>query len=230
MTYQYLTDAAPEMYPAPDGIAKSVLLNTNKLKFLLIASPTREDLEESIEQYGIKRLEGRWTELLEPPTNGRESYIQALQIKHPKLRTLPSAAIMNLLGESMIAGAIERVQSMSLAEQRDLVQPLKPTSIGEMLALYKDTQIDQTGYRYLRHELGKSASTLDFFGRLTNTLFSGIAESDYTLGTPKPGFHQPRVFEYLGMAAARGWILFPFISGESGTNEMYALMHRSNTK
>lgn len=44
MTYQYLTDAAPEMYPAPDGIAKSVLLNTNKLKFLLIASPTREDL------------------------------------------------------------------------------------------------------------------------------------------------------------------------------------------
>lgn len=230
MIYPYLTDAAPEMYPAPGGIAKSVLLNPNKLKFLLIASPTREELEESIEQYGVKRLEGRWTELLEPPTNGRENYIQALQIKHPKLRTLPSAAIMKLLDESMIAGAIERIRLMSLAEQRDLVLPLKPTNIGEMLALYKDTQIDQTGYRYLQHELGKSASALDFFGRLTNTLFSGIAESDYTLGTPKPGFHQPRVFEYLGMVATRGWILFPFISGESGTNEMYALMHRSNTK
>lgn len=230
MTYLYLTDEAPEMYPAPGDIAKAVLLNPNKLKFLLIANPTREELAESIEQHALKRLEGRWTELLESPRYGKENYIQALQIKHPKLRTLPFAAIMQLLGESMVAGAIKRVRSMSLAEQRDLVQPLKPKSIGEMLALYKDTQIDQTGYRYLQHELGKSASALDFFGSLTNTLFSGIADTDYTRGTPKLGFHQPRVFEYLGMVAARGWLLFPFITGESGSNEMYALMHRSNTK
>lgn len=229
MTYQYLTDEKPEIYPAPDDVAKPVLLNPNKLKFLLIANPTLDELAESIEQHALKRLEDRWTELLEP--NALGTFIQALQVKEPRLRALPGEQVMQLLGVSGVNAAVERVRSMSFDEQRALVHPLKPTSIAEMLALYRDTShIDQTGYRYLRHELGNSKSALEFFGRLTEALLSGFAQTDYTLGTPKLGIHQPRVFEYLGMAAARGWLLFPFITGESGINELYALMHRSNTR
>ena len=230
MIYSYLTDEAPEIYPAPGDIAKSVLLNPNKLKFLLIADPTREQLAAAIEQHALLRMDGRWAELMEPPVNKRADYIQALQIKHQTFRALPIEAVRRLVGASSVADAMARVSALTVDEQRKLVLPLKPTTIADMLALYRDVVVDQTGYRYLKHELENSSTALDFFGNLTNTLFRGFSDTDYTLGTPKLGFHQPRIFEFLSMAAARGWLLFPFVTSGSGSNETYALMHRSNTK
>lgn len=229
MTYQYLSEEPPEIFPAPGGIAKSVLLNPNKLKFMLLAEPYLDDLTEAIEQHAIKRLEDRWAEILEPNNSGR--FIPALQVIEPRLRTLPPESVLQLLGVSGIKPVLKRVRSMSLEEQRKLVEPLKPKTVADMLAVYKDTSnIDQTGYRYLRHELSKAKSAQEFFGNLTTALFTGFASTDYTLGTPKLGFHQPRVFEFLGMALERGWLLFPFITGESGVNEVRALMHRDNTR
>jgi hypothetical protein len=229
MIYQYLSEEQPETYPAHGGTAESVLLNPNKLKFMLLAEPSLDDLAELTEKHANKRLEDRWAEILQPNASG--GLICALQVKAPNLRTLPPESVMQLLGVSGIRPVLTRVRSMSLEEQRSLVEPLKPKTVAEMLALYQDTSnIDQTGYRYLRHELSKAKSAREFFGNLTTALFTGFASTNYMLGTPKLGFHQPRVFEFLGMALERGWLLFPFITGESGTNEVRALMHRENTR
>ena len=82
----------------------------------------------------------------------------------------------------------ERICKLSFDEQRKLVAPLKPRTTAEMLALYQDTShIDQTGYRYLRHELSKANSVSEFFGNLTTTIFTGIADTDYTLATQNKG-------------------------------------------
>lgn len=229
MTHQYLSEEPPETYPAPGDRAKAVLLNPQKLKFVLLAEPSLDQLAEAIEQHAAKRLEERWSEILEVNTSGRS--IQGLQVIHPRLRTLPVEPVLELLGVSGIKPVLRRVRAMPIDEQRKLIAPLKPKTVAEMLAVYRDTSnIDQTGYRYLRHELGKAKSAREFFGNLTTALFTGFASTDYTLGSPKLGFHQPRVFEYLGMALERGWLLFPFITGESGINEVRALMHRDNTR
>lgn len=229
MTYQYLSDEPPETYATPGDIDKPVLLNPNKLKFLLLVEPSLEELTETIEKHALLRMEDRWTEILQP--NQRGIVIQALQANAPKLRTLPPELVTQLLGVTNPTAVTKRLRDLSVEEQRGLVAPLKPKSVSEMLALYLDTsQIDQTGYRYFRHELSKVKSAREFFGNLTTALFTGFASTDYTLGNPKLGFHQPRIFEFLGMALERGWLLFPFITGESGTNEVRALMHRDNTR
>lgn len=229
MTYQYLSDEPPETYPTPGDIDKPILLNPHKLKFLLLAEPSLEELADAIEQHATRRLEDRWAELVEP--NNAGTFIQALQVTVQRLRTLPPDRVVQLLGVTGPRPIAKRLRSLSFDEQRELVAPLKPKTIAEMLALYQDTShMDQTGYRYLRHELSKAKSAREFFGNLTTTLFTGFATTDYTLGSPKLGFHQPRIFEYLGMAVERGWLLFPFITGESGTNEIRALMHRENTR
>lgn len=229
MTYLYLSEERPETYPTPGDIDQPVLLNPHKLKFLLISNPSLDELGAAIEEHARKRLEDRWSEMQQ--VNGKGAFIQALQVKEPRLRCLPAELVLKLLGVSGTRPVTNRLRSMTLEEQRALVAPLKPANIAEMLALYQDTShIDQTGYRYLRHELSKAKSSREFFGSLTNTLYADIAPGDYTSGVPKLGFHQPRIFEFLGMSAQRGWLLFPFITGESGTNEVRALMHRDNTR
>jgi hypothetical protein len=229
MTYKYLSDEPPETYATPGDIDKPVLFNPHKLKFLLLVEPSLKELAETIEKHALLRMEDRWTEIL--ALNNKGTFIQALQAKDPGLRTLPPELINKLLGVTGTRAVTARLQSLSPEEQRDLVAPLKPKSVSEMLALYQDTShIDQTGYRYFRHELSKVKSAREFFGNLTTTLFTGFASADYTVGNPRLGFHQPRIFEYLGMALERGWLLFPFITGESGTNELRALMHRDNTR
>lgn len=229
MTNKYITDEIAESFPVLDGITKPVQLNTHKLKFILIHNPSMEELSQTIEEHALIRLEDRWIELMQGNLKG--SSIQALSVKTPNMKSLPSDLIYKLLGVTGIKTAERRLKAMSLDEQRLLAARLKPSTVPEMLALYQDSaHIDQTGYRYLRYELTKAKSAIEFFESLLTNLFNDIVLTDYTLGTPKIGRHQPRILEVLGMAVKRGWLLFPFITGESGINEMRALMHRENVR
>ncbi|MFN5191037.1 MAG: VPA1269 family protein [Burkholderiales bacterium] len=229
MTYHYLSDEVPESFVSYGAIDTPVLLNPNKLKFLLIQKPSLDELAVAIENYALKRLEDRWVELQATFHPGKA--IKALQWRHPKMRAIPVEIFEQILGVVGHKPTRRRLGSLSVDDQRALVAPFKPRNIAEMLAIFKDAGgIDQTGYRYLKHELGESSSSLEFFGRLTATLFSGFAQTDYKLGSPKLAFHQPRIFEFLGMSVARGWLLFPFITGESETNDACALMHRDNSR
>lgn len=229
MTYEYLTEELPESFVVPGDPASHVQFNPNKLKFLLLAPPRLDELRLAIEEYADKRIEARWAELMLPTSTN--TGIHALKSWSKKLVCLVHEPVQRLMGEPAVQPFLRRLRAMSIEEQRTFIQPLKPKSAAEMLALFRDTPAnDMTGYRYFSRVLDESRSAVDFFGKLTDALFAGFAESDYTLGSPKLGFHQPRIFEFLGMALTRGWLLFPFITGESGTNSIRALMHRENTQ
>lgn len=204
MTYRYVTEEGCEVFATPAG-GSVVKLNTNRRKFLVIGLPSLAALRDSIEEYALKVVEDRWDELMVP---GRGASIYALQVTSHKLVAIQKAPVMKLAGENSFERFSLRVKAMSLDEQRAFMQPLKPKSISELMALYVEPYgVDGTGYRYLSEELARSDSAIEFFGRITDCLYSGIAESDYTLGTPKQGFHQARILEYLAMALAKGWLL-----------------------
>lgn len=229
MAYEHLTEELPELFPVPSDPSTRVQFNPNKLKFMLLAQPSLDELRLAIEQYAEKRLEARWAELMQPNSTNRS--ITAFIVLEKKMVHIEQGPVQRLMGEPAFAPFLRRVRAMSLEEQRVFIQALKPKTIAEMLALYRNTAVnDITGYRYLHQVLDESRTAVDFFGKLTDALFTSFAQSDYTLGSPKPGFHQPRIFEFLGMSLTRGWLLFPFITGQSGINEIRALMHRDNTQ
>jgi hypothetical protein len=229
MNYRYLTEDSPEVFEASSTAISKVLLNPYKLKFMQLAHPTLDELRVAIKQYALKRLEDRWNELMQPSLQGAQ--LEAFKPFQKKLACVAQDRVQALMGEPQYQPFFKRIQAMSMDEQREFAQPLKPKNISEMLAFYRDSRAnDQTGYRFLNKVLDSATSGADFFGKLTDYLFSGVAESDYTLGQPKLGFHQPRIFEFLSLSLNRRWLLFPFITGESGTNEIRALMHGFNAQ
>lgn len=229
MTAAYLTIEPPEVFPSPGDIAPPVLLNPHKHKFLLLARPSTDELRQAIEGYALLRLEDRWAELMAPSRNHK--VIAGLKVGNKTFEALTTDALLGHAGGVSLRTLNTRIQAMTLEEQRAFLMPLKPTSIAEMLALFKDTNAnDVSGYRHLLKTLEVSTSALEFFDALTQEVYFDIEKSDYTLGTPSLGFHQPRVFEFLGLAVTKRWLLFPFITGESGNNAILALMHRDNAR
>ena len=98
-----------------------------------------------------------------------------------------------------------------------------------MLSTLISTKIeDTTGYAYLSAALAESQDAAQFFGGLVNGLFSNLADTNQRLGTPYQAKHQRRVLEFLGYAANKGWLLFPFVHHSSGLQEHYILSHARN--
>lgn len=229
MTAVYLTVEPPEVFHSPGDIAPPVLLNPHKHKFLLLAQPSTDELRRAIEEYALLRLEDRWAELMAP--SRKHKVIAGLNVRNKTLEALNTDALLRHAGGVPLRTLNTRIQAMTFDEQRAFLLPLKPRSIAEMLALFKDTNAnDVTGYRHLLNTLEVSTSAVEFFDALTREVYFDIEKSDYTLGTPALGFHQPRVFEFLGLSVTKKWLLFPFITGESGNNAIRALMHRDNVR
>jgi hypothetical protein len=229
MTNAYLTEQPPEVFRTPGDTASPVLLNPHKLKFMLLVSPSMDELRQAIEEYALLRLEDRWTELMAPTL--RRNVVAGLKVASKKFENLTADVLLRYAGEERVATLSSRAEAMTLDEQRSFLLPLKPKSIAEMLALFKNSATtDVTGYSHLLQRLTTSTSAFEFFGALTRDIYFDIEKSDYTLGSPALGFHQPRIFEFLGLAVTKQWLLFPFLTGESGVNAIRALMHRDNVK
>ncbi|MFM1991643.1 MAG: hypothetical protein RJA99_4600, partial [Pseudomonadota bacterium] len=226
MTFVYLTTDAPERFPAPGEDAEPVLLNANKKQFCLIASPSRQAIASMIEDYAGRRLDAHWQFLMEPHS---ARCISLFQIAQRKCVYAPPSVLQRSCGVDSQAALRTALESMSLAEQRKRVRHLKPASIPEMLAFFSDTKLhDMTGYSYLHSVLSRSNDAFAFFGRLIDEFLLGLAGTDYELGTPKSNFHQPRVLEFLGLATAANWLLFPFVHRSSGLWEHQVLSHHAN--
>lgn len=226
MTFQYLGKQDPEEFLSPNAFAAPVLLNTDKLKFALIAEPALAEIRSAIEEYGHLRREARWTELMEKTSNGAGI---RLFLGQQGFNWLPNEFAVRLgIGKTM-KELVKWTATLTVDEQRELALPFKPNNIPEMLAFFRSRAHDETGYGYLLSVLDEATSTFEFFGRLIDSTLGAVANEDYRIGTPKTGFHQMRVFEFLGMAVQRKWLLFPFIHNYSGHQEHYILSHRTNT-
>ena len=235
MNYKYLTTEAPEEFPSTGTVAPPVLFNPQKLKFNLIAQPSLDELRHTIEQYGHLRLEARWHELMRTPTqSGRakgrsRDLIRFFQRGSSSLLWVAKNPVWQAFDVTSLQGLYDRLAGQSIEQQQMLVLPLKPKSIPEMLALYRNGQNEEMcGYTYLMSVLESSVSATEFFGTLVDTVFHELVEADYTVGSPKIGWNQGRIFEFLGIAVQRQWLLFPFVYHSSGIKEHYILSHFIN--
>lgn len=230
MTFQYLGKQDPEKFLSPNAFAAPVLLNTDKLKFALIAEPTLAEIRDVVEEYGNLRSEARWIELMEVASskNATLPRIRLFQAYKGSFVWLPAEFALRLGMGTTMKEVVKRIAALSVDEQRELASSIKPNNIPEMLAFFRSRAEDQTGYGHLMSTLDKATSAFEFFGRLIDSTLGDVADEDYRLGMPKTGFHQMRVFEFLGMAVQRKWLLFPFIHYSSGLQEHYILLHSTN--
>ncbi len=233
MKFKYLGKQEPEKFLSPSAFATPVLLNTEKLKFALIAEPSLAEIRSTIEEYGNLRREARWNELMELPIspngqNAPSSFITLFMKAGRSLRWLTTESSLRLGLGATLMEVMSKVATLSIDEQRELASSFKPSNIPEMLANYHSRKHDQTGYGYFLSVLDDAGSAFEFFGKLIDSTLGNVADDDYRLGTPKMGFHQMRVFEFLGMAVQRKWLLFPFVHNSSGHKEHYILLHGKN--
>lgn len=228
MTSKFLTTEPPESFDVPGRPGARVLLNPYPMQFLLLKEPTLKELRAAIEGYALTRVEEAWEEVLETSSKSHSSIqrIKAVSADQARFYNVSHELLVALLGEGPKAPAIRQLQKLDVEAQRKFIAPLKPASIAEGIALFPDRSVDRTGYRYLIKTLNESSDAKDFFERLLNDLFRDIGASDYALGTPKLGFHQPRILDFLGVALWNQWLLFPYLGGQSGDKRVRALLHK----
>ena len=228
MNFPHLTTEAPETFPSANAPASPVLLNTEKLKFKLIAHPTMAEIRLDIERHARLRREARWQQLMEPRER-ESSVIRLLQCTGGSLQLVESPLVWNAFGVSSAEALARVLPGMSLEQQRGLAAPIKPQNTPEMLALYRDTKtVDMCGFRYLSSVCEASESAAQFFGTLIESLFQETSGENYALGYPKLWTHQARVFELLGLAVQNRWLLFPFLFQYSEASEHRFLSHFVN--
>lgn len=234
MKKSYLTTEAPERFASPGGIADEVLLNTRPMQFMLIHQPSLHEIEAAIEEYSLLRMEERWREVLETPNTGKSTgkVIKAFLLTGVSLYYVSHDLVKAKFGwvQKQARSAIREIHKLDVDDQRALLEPLKPKSIAEAIALYPDRTFDVTGYRFLRKMLQSSANAVEFFEKLANELFDGIHATDWTLGSPKMAFFQSRIYEFFSLSLRKGWLLFPYISPRSKKNEGKALAHKDAIK
>ena len=224
----YLTSAPADEFVPAGPCRQPVLLNTDKLRFRLIKSPTIAELQTALMDYAMRRLESYWAEMLELPRV--ESWrIKLFSTQGNSLLRIPKPLAWSLIQVTSVEAFDEKLKGMSLADQRALANTIKPRTVPAMLSTLISTKIeDTTGYAYLSAALAESQDAAQFFGGLVNGLFSNLADTNQRLGTPYQAKHQRRVLEFLGYAANKGWLLFPFVHHSSGLQEHYILSHARN--
>lgn len=228
--FKYLTTDAPKAFVSRHQQAP-VFLNADKLRFNLIAHPTTLELRDAVNDYATIRMAEHWDWLMETSTASnlrkKASRIRLLQSCGSTLLNANPSVVYKALGVTT-AGALRRATAnMPVEEQRTLAHSLQPSTIAHWIALASRRR-DDIGYSYLLSVLESAATAEEFFGRLIDDLLSPLQGTNYRLGTPATTEHQPRVFEFLGMAAAREWLLFPFVHHSSRLPEHYILMHGCN--
>jgi Putative phage integrase len=226
MTKVYLGSHPAEVFEVPGSATKKVYLNPSNSQFLLLESPAKRVVKAAIEEYGHIRMDARWEELQTVASKGRGKIIRALAVDSKRFYHLAHGEVVGLMRAPHFQPALRELHARTLDEQRKFIAPLKPTSLAQMLAVFPDKATDATGFRYLIRTLEEAPDTRAFYESLLANLFGSVAETDYSLGTPKPGFHQPRILEFLGMSVRKGWLLFPYLSDDSGLDETRALLHK----
>ncbi len=226
MNFKYLTTNVPKTFEPGLPTADPIVFNDDKRTFRLIAAPAIREIRQLINEYAEIRLEAAWAELME--TTGRtQEVIKLLKYAKSPYHASPQALTKLFPGKSgpTIVASIKR---MTMAEQLALAAPVKPSTHAELSVLTTKRLGDMSGLAYLDDVLTKSSSAVAFFGVLLDELFREAGESDHRMGTVKPGFHQPRILEFLGLCVTRKWLLFPFVHNSSGIDEHYVLSHSAN--
>jgi hypothetical protein len=224
MTYKYMSADAPLVFPASTPLTTAVLLNTHKTQFKLQRSPSRTELEAGIEEYATKRAEILWREM----SIIKGDRCRLFQNLGNSFNNVNRSVVTAVLGTKTAGQAVR--QELRGAELVDAVARLKPHGWGEVDALYKlkgGTECP-IGRDYFRGVLASAPTAFNFFGILVDAVLESASHINPSRGTLPLVYLQPRVYEFLGFAVTKGWLLFPFLHGQSGIREQLLIGHFGN--
>lgn len=224
MTYKYMSQETPLAFPASTQIASTVYLNTDKTQFKLMLAPSVAELQAGIEEYAAKRAAILWREMAKIENDK----CRLFACSGNSFTNVSKAAVTVLLGSITTGQALrQELRGQALV---DAIAKLEPTGWAEVEALYRLRYGRECaiGRDYFLGIVANSATAFDFFGKLIDTLLESVAHVDPTRGTMPMTFHQPRVYEFLGFAVTKGWLLFPFLHGQSGVREQLLIGHHAN--
>lgn len=224
MKYKYLSSEAPVAFPASTQMAKTVFLNTDKIRFKLLRAPEISELKAGIDEYATKRANVVWRDLTEIEDNRCRLFsYTGNSFNHVK-----RATVARILGSRIAGQALrQELRGTALVEAIAQLEP-KTWEDAEALYWYKRGKECAIGRDYLHSYVHGAQTSIDFFGRLIDELLESAANVDPTRGTIPVTFHQPRVYEFLGFAVTKGWLLFPFLHGQSGIREQLLIGHVAN--
>jgi len=215
-----------------DG-APPIMFNSCHKKFSLIKVPSLSDVDALIHEHATFRREAYWKELIEPNSRG-DKCISLFTSQGKQTIHFPKEIIYSHLGITTWRDFERILETFSIDQQRAAVVGLKPKNTAEMLAVYIDENVDETGFTYFKAIYNKCKTGSDFFGVLIDVLigsiFAGMAadtKSELNTSTVRHR-SQARAFELLGMAWAKGWLLFPFLYRGAQPILNKSLMHGMN--
>lgn len=224
MTYKYMSADAPLVFPASTPLASTVYLNTDKTQFKLQRSPSIAELIAGIEEYATKRAAILWREMAKI----EEDRCRLFAHVGNAFNNVNKATVTAILGSSTAGQALR--QELRGADLVDAIAKLEPKGWGEVEALYRLKRGTECaiGRDYFLGIASGAPTAFDFFGKLIDAVLESTADVDPTRGTLPMTFHQPRVYEFLGFAVTKGWLLFPFLHGQSGVREQLLIGHYAN--
>lgn len=224
MTYKYMSAEAPVAFPASTQLASTVFLNTDKTRFKLLQAPSIDELKTGIEEYATKRAAILWHEMATIEDDRCRLFARVGGV----FNNVKRATVTGLLGSTTSTQALR--QELRGAALADAIATLEPRGWSEVDALYRLKRGNESavGRDYLIGLSGNSASAFDFFGKLVDDVIESAADVDPRRGSIPMTFYQPRIYEFLGFAVTKGWLLFPFLHGASGIREQLLIGHFAN--
>ena len=215
---------APLVFQASTPSASAVYLNTDKTQFKLQRSPSIAELEAGIEEYAKKRAAVLWREM----SKIEDDRCRLLACAGNSFNNVKRSAVAAILGRPTATQAAR--QELRGAALVDAIAKLEPHSWEEVDALYsvKRGLECAIGRDYFLGVAAGTPTALDFFGTLVDAVLDSASHVDPARGTLPMIFLQPRVYEFLGFAVTKGWLLFPFLHGRSGIREQLLIGHFAN--
>lgn len=224
MNYNYMSTEALAAFPASTPLAKTVHLNTHKTKFKLLTSPSMGELRAAIDAYAVIRGQAIWTEL----TTFTQGVCGLFATTGNSLLHVNQATVAALLRSDFTVDELSELLTENDSNQ--VLETLKPKSLADMDALYrlKRNRECAVGHDYFMGVARASASAFDFYGTIIDALFAATHDQNPARGSLPKAYFQPRVYEFLGYSATKGWLLFPFVHPRSGIHEHLHLAHKAN--
>jgi hypothetical protein len=222
------------------GTGEDVLVNADpKGRIVILNIPPIEDIKIAIDQYILKRFNNWWNEIIlkvvtqenrkktrthysqkVPYLRGLQVYQVARRNKRKTedyttvlkyLRTTPLMPHIHNLPAAHYAKVSDHLAGLSLEEQKELLQKVRPSTINEFQELIKVDTVNEYIIQFNFHKFLEHCETSEaFFDGLSSVIYKRPHDTPigkFSLCSTGQSA-SPRIVEFLSWLNQKGWILF----------------------
>jgi hypothetical protein len=221
------------------GTNREVLVNADpKGRIVLLREPSKEEVIQAIKEYNTRRITYWWDTVVaavrtdqkqagNPPTSRYLNGFQTITIskgygKYPMFQYIKSTALKKYLPATSAIEALDYCLNLTLEEQKELINTLRPTNADELLRVVPVMTLP----RALEFNFLKWFSACDSFILFLDSLIRTINGRDFdSVKEFRFGWlnqiRSTRIMELLGYLHQKGWLLLNkkkmlFLQRESG--------------